>query len=203
VKLADMAKKPVGAPKEKIAAAAKAEADKAAAKAEAELLSQKIAQVNAVAKLASISNSKAEEQRKLLMQSKADRYAGRMTRGMARGGNDKIAAAEKSAKAKNITAKPATKEILNAAVKPPKAVAAGKYSVNMISYQQEWFAQSKAAELKQKGIPVEVVPIDPSKPGTKFRLKVGGFQNKAEASAYANKIKQSSGGQAPWVGVNN
>jgi hypothetical protein len=196
VKLADMAKKA----NDKTAAASKAETDKAAAKAEAELLSQKIAKINAVAKTAAVTNSKAEEQRKLLTQGKADRYSGRMTRGMSRGGNDKGA---ETTKTKSVTKPTATKEVLNAAIKPPKAGAAGKYSVNMLSYQQEWFAQSKAAEFKQKGIPVEVVPIDPSKPGTKFRLKVGGFKNKAEADAYSDKVKKSLNLKETWVGSND
>ena len=202
LKLVDMAKKPVvDTTKEK--AAAKAETDKALAKAEAELLSQKIAKINSVAKTAASTNSKVEEQRKLLTQSKADHYSGRMTRGMSRGGSDKGSTVVEVTKTKSVTKQTATKEVLNVAVKPQKAIAAGKYSVNMLSYQQEWFAQSKAAEFKQKGIPVEVVPIDATKPGTKFRLKVGGFKNKAEADAYSDKVKKSLNLKETWVGSNN
>ncbi|MDD5229229.1 MAG: SPOR domain-containing protein, partial [Methylococcales bacterium] len=206
VKLADMAKKPVDVAKEKIAAKAEADKaanDKAAARAEAELLSQKITKANAIAKAAAASNSKAEEQRKLLMQSKAERYSGRMTRGMARGGSEKNSTIVEAVKTKNVAvpAKPAAnKEVLNTAIKPQKSVATGKYSVNVISYQQEWFAQSKAAEFKQKGIPVEVVPIDASNPATKFRLKVGGFKNKAEADVYSDKVKKSLNLKETWVG---
>ena len=180
------------------------EAAKAAAKAEADLLAQKIDKANAVAKEASdkTTKSKTEELRKSLMQSKADRYSGRTTRGMANAGKDTDVTKTK-VEAKNVIAPNviAPKEVLNTAVKPQKPVPAGKYSVNVISYQQEWFAQSKAAELKQKGIPVEVVPVDANNPSTKFRLKVGGFKNKTEANAYAEKIKNSNGVNEPWVGV--
>ncbi len=71
----------------------------------------------------------------------------------------------------------------------------------MVSYQQEWFAQSKAAEFKEKGIPVEVVPVDPNNHATKFRLKVGGFKTKAEADSYAAKVKKSHGIDT-WTAAN-
>jgi hypothetical protein len=186
-KLADAAKKS--------AETAKAEATKIA-KAEAELLSQKIAKANAIAKSLSSANpvSKAEEKRNLLAE-KANRYTGRMTRGMARGGEKDRNETAKTKTAKN-TVIPAT------TIAPQKAVSAGKYSVNVVSYQQEWFAQSKAAEFKQKGIPVEVVPVDPNSQGTRYRLKVAGFKNKAEADSYAEKIKKSHNLSETWVGVN-
>ena len=200
VKLADMTKKSA----KKADAVKTVEVDKKAAeidkkvaekaeKAESELLMQKIAKAEAIAKAAAEASYKNDAPHK------ADRYSGRMTRGMAHSGSK-----DKTTKTNNVATKtngatPA-KEVLHAEIKSQKSVAAGKYSVNVISYQQEWFAQSKAAELKQKGIPVQVVPVDASKPGTKFRLKVGGFKNKAEASAYADKIKKSSGGNEPWVG---
>ncbi len=200
VKLADMTKKSA----KKTDAVKTVEVDKKAAeidkkvaekaeKAESELLMQKIAKAEAIAKAAAEASYKNDAPHK------ADRYSGRMTRGMAHSGSK-----DKTTKTNNVATKtngatPA-KEVLHAEIKSQKSVAVGKYSVNVISYQQEWFAQSKAAELKQKGIPVQVVPVDASKPGTKFRLKVGGFKNKAEASAYADKIKKSSGGNEPWVG---
>ena len=200
VKLADMTKKSA----KKADAVKTVEVDKKAAeidkkvaekaeKAESELLMQKIAKAEAIAKAAAEASYKNDAPHK------ADRYSGRMTRGMAHSGSK-----DKTTKTNNVATKtngatPA-KEVLHAEIKSQKSVAVGKYSVNVISYQQEWFAQSKAAELKQKGIPVQVVPVDASKPGTKFRLKVGGFKNKAEASAYADKIKKSSGGNEPWVG---
>lgn len=209
VKLADMAKKSGEAAKEKIvqdpakekaAKLAKDEATKAAVKAEAELLTQKIAKATAVAKAAAATtttSSKAEEQRKLLTQSKAE-HIGRTTRGMAaRGGKDNniIETAKDKVKSKNIK----EKEIVSATIKPQKPVPAGKYSVNVISYQQEWFAQSKAAEFKQKGIPVEVAPVDINNYATRYRLKVPGFKSKAEANAYAAKMKKSFNLNETWV----
>jgi cellobiose-specific phosphotransferase system component IIB len=168
-------------------------------KAAAESLSQKVtkattATANAKAENAKADNAKADEERKLIAQLKVDRYKGRMTRGMAHGAADRAAETAK--------AKP-KKEVLNAAVKTEKPAVVGKYSVNMLSYQQEWFAQSKAAEFKQKGIPVEVVPTDPTKPGTSFRLKVGGFKTKSEADAYSDKVKKSLDLKETWVGSTN
>ena len=203
-KLAEMTKKPnndkaIAAAKatskaDAEKAAAKAEAEKAAVKAAAESLSQKVTKANVATANAKAENAKVDEERKLIAQLKVDRYKGRMTRGMAHGAADSAAEAAK--------AKP-KKEVLNTAVKPEKPAVVGKYSVNMLSYQQEWFAQSKAAEFKQKGIPVEVVPTDPTKPGTSFRLKVGGFKTKSEADAYSDKVKKSLDLKETWVGSTN
>ena len=95
------------------------------------------------------------------------------------------------------------REIAETAIAEPKPASAGKFSVNVVSYQQEWFAQSKAAELRQQGIPVEVAPVDVNDAGTRYRLKVTGFKTKGEANAYANKVKKSSGFNDSWVGVND
>jgi len=203
-KLTDMAKKSADEAKakaEKLAAekAAKAKAQEAA-KAEAALLSEKLAKAAAIAKAASAS-TKTEEQRKLLDENSGSRYKGKMTRGMARGVEKQRAENSKTTQEKQAQVETKTKEILNTAVKPQKAVPAGKYSVNMVSYQQEWFAQSKAAEFKQKGIPVEVVPVNPNSPAPKFRLKVGGFKTKTEADSYAAKVKKSHGIDT-WTGTN-
>lgn len=193
-------KKP--ADESKIKAKVKADADKATAKAEAELLTQKLAKITAVAKAAS-ATSKTEEQRKLLADNQASRFKGRTTRGIVRSvvskDQQKMISAAKLENSKSNAKAAAKKEVLNVAVKPQKAAPSGKYSVNVVSYQQEWFAQSKAAEYKQKGIPVEVVPVDANKHGTHFRLKVAGFKNKSEASAYA----KSHGINDAWVGSND
>jgi hypothetical protein len=120
-------------------------------------------------------------------------YTGRMTRGMAFGHT-------KENGEKHHTH--AHKDVLNADITEPKPVPAGKYSVNVVSYQQEWFAESKAAELRQQGIPVEVAPVDITDSGTRYRLKVSGFKTKGEANTYANKVKKTSGFADTWVGVN-
>lgn len=194
-KSAELAKKAADTAKAEAAKLAKIEAEKTA-KAEAQLLSEKIAKATAVAKAAAAA-AKTDEQRKLLAE-KSTRYTGRMTRGMARG-----LAKEKAEISKTkIATKNTPKEVLNTQITAQKAVPAGRYSVNVVSYQQEWFAQSKAAEFKQKGIPVEVVPVDANNIGTRYRLKVAGFKNKAEASAYADKIKKSHNLGETWVGEN-
>ena len=64
------------------------------------------------------------------------------------------------------------------------------------------FAESKAAELRQQGIPVEIAPVDITDSGTRYRLKVSGFKTKGEANTYANKVKKTSGFADTWVGVN-
>ncbi|MEY2667346.1 MAG: hypothetical protein RLZZ384_1517 [Pseudomonadota bacterium] len=97
----------------------------------------------------------------------------------------------------------AHKEVLNANIAEPKIISAGKYSVNVVSYQQEWFAESKAAELRQQGIPVEVAPVDINDSGTRYRLKVTGFKTKGDANTYANKVKKTSGFTDAWVGTND
>jgi hypothetical protein len=187
-KLSEMVKKPTVDAKAKAEKTAKAEAEKVKEKTDAALLTEKIAKITAIAKAAS-TNPKTEDQRKLLSENRASRYNGKMTRGMARGiakerTEDGKVGVKKDVKNASTTAK---KEILNTAVKPQKAIPVGKYAVNVVSYQQEWFAQSKAAEFRQKGIPVEVAPVDANSYATKYRLKVGGFKTKAEASAYAKK----------------
>jgi len=111
-------------------------------------------------------------------------YTGRMTRGMAYSGEKNQGEVTKS----------------KAPIESQKAVPVGKYSVNVVSYQQEWFAQSKAAEFKQNGIPVEVVPVNIGDNATRYRLKVTGFKTKSDASAYAEQIKKSHNLNEAWVG---
>ena len=188
-------KKSADSAKTDAAKLAKIETEKTA-KAEALLLSEKIAKATAVAKAAAAS-TKTDEQRKLLAE-KATRYTGRMTRGMARGAAKEHVETTKT----KVAVKTTNKEVLNTKITPQKSVSAGKYSVNVVSYQQEWFAQSKAAEFKQKGIPVEVVPVEANNVGTRYRLKVAGFKNKSEANAYAEKIKKSHNLGESWVGEN-
>ena len=111
-------------------------------------------------------------------------YTGRMTRGMAYSGEKNQGVVTKS----------------KTPTESQKAVPVGKYSVNVVSYQQEWFAQSKAAEFKQNGIPVEVVPVNIGDNATRYRLKVTGFKTKSDASAYAEQIKKSHNLNEAWVG---
>lgn len=73
------------------------------------------------------------------------------------------------------------------------------WSVNLIAYKQDWYAKSKAAEFAQKGVPVEVIPVEVN--GVMwYRLKVGGFANKAEADAYAARVKKALNLSSVWVG---
>ena len=71
-----------------------------------------------------------------------------------------------------------------------KAQTTAGWSVNLNAYEDQGYAKNKAAKLSQKGIPVKVIPVDMNN-AKWYRLKVGGFKNKEEATAYAAKIKKS------------
>ena len=64
------------------------------------------------------------------------------------------------------------------------------WSVNLVSYKEKSYAKSKAAKFVQKGVPVKVMAVDVNN-ATLYRLKVGGFKNKLDATSYASKIKKS------------
>jgi len=67
---------------------------------------------------------------------------------------------------------------------------AAGWSVNLTAYEDLNYAKSKAKNFIQKGIPVKVIAVDMN--NTKwYRLKVVGFKNEKEATAYAAKIKKS------------
>lgn len=70
------------------------------------------------------------------------------------------------------------------------AKAASVWSVNLIAYNQLSEAKRKAAKFIQKGIPVEIKAVKMNN-AKWYRLKVGGFKNKARADSYAAKIKKS------------
>ena len=66
---------------------------------------------------------------------------------------------------------------------------AAGWSVNLTAYEDLNYAKSKAKNFIQKGIPVKVIAVDMN--NTKwYRLKVVGFKNEKEATAYAAKIKK-------------
>ena len=71
-----------------------------------------------------------------------------------------------------------------------KAQTTAGWSVNLNAYEDQGYAKNKAAKLSQKGIPVKVIPVDMNN-AKWYRLKVGGFKSKEEATAYAAKIKKS------------
>ena len=74
----------------------------------------------------------------------------------------------------------------------------GIWGVNLIAFNQEWFAKSQAAEFARKGIFAEVVPVrDHNK--TMYRLRVGGFKSKAEAVSNTARIKKALNLDNVWV----
>jgi len=75
------------------------------------------------------------------------------------------------------------------------------WSVNLTAYEDISYAKSKAAKFIQKAIPVKVIAVDMNNT-TWYRLKVGGFKNKEEATSYAAKIKKSLNLNSVSVGNN-
>lgn len=73
------------------------------------------------------------------------------------------------------------------------------WSVNLVAYRQQWYAESKAAEFGRKGIPVEVVNVKVDNTNW-YRLQVSGFKNREEASLYATKVKKTLNLSSVWVG---
>jgi cell division protein FtsN len=75
------------------------------------------------------------------------------------------------------------------------------WSVNLTAYEDLGYAKSKAAKYIQKAIPVKVIAVDMNNT-TWYRLKVGNFKNKEEATSYATKIKKSLNLNSVSVGNN-
>ena len=75
------------------------------------------------------------------------------------------------------------------------------WSVNLTAYEDLSYAKSKAENFMQKGIPVKVIAVDMNNKKW-YRLKVGGFKNEEEATAYAAKIKKSLNLKTVFVGKN-
>jgi len=101
-----------------------------------------------------------------------------------------------------LTARIAKLEKRKTAVRKTKAstVKTG-WAVNLISFKQKWYAQRKSEELKKKGIPVEVLAVK-IKGENWYRLRVGGFKSKHEASSYASRIKKTLNLSSVWVARN-
>ena len=85
---------------------------------------------------------------------------------------------------------PEKKKPSEAAKNLPAGKNAAGWFVNLTAYEDPGYAKSKAEKFLQKGIPVKVIAVDMNHT-TWYRLKVSGFKNKEEASAYAAKIKKS------------
>ena len=79
------------------------------------------------------------------------------------------------------------------------APAVSNWSVNLIAYKQQWYASSKANEFINKGIPVEIIPVKLNNV-TWYRLRVGGFSDKVDATAYAGRVKKALNLSSVWVG---
>ena len=84
----------------------------------------------------------------------------------------------------------ATVKKISPETKENKTKKAADWSVNLTAYEELSYAKSKAAKYLQRGIPVKVIAVDMNNT-TWYRLKVGSFKNKEEATSYAAKIKKS------------
>lgn len=83
---------------------------------------------------------------------------------------------------------------------PPRASApSASWSVNLISFKQDWYANRKAAEFSRQGVPAKVIPVQ-VKGETWYRLSVSGFKSRDEASAYAARVKRTHNLDSVWIG---
>jgi len=83
----------------------------------------------------------------------------------------------------------ATVKKISAEKKTNNIQRAAGWSVNLTAYDDLGYAKSKAAKFIQKDIPVIVKAVDMNN-STWYRLTVGGFKNKEDATSYAAKIKK-------------
>ncbi|MGD7036221.1 SPOR domain-containing protein [Methylotuvimicrobium buryatense] len=82
---------------------------------------------------------------------------------------------------------------------PPRAAApSASWSVNLISFKQDWYANRKAAEFSRQGVPAKVIPVQ-VKGETWYRLSVSGFKSRDEASAYAARVKRTHNLDSVWI----
>lgn len=89
-------------------------------------------------------------------------------------------------------------EQLSGSQAPVKTLAGSNWSVNIISFKQRKDAESKAAELMQKGVRAEIITVNVNN-GVWHRLRVGGFKSKEQALDYAAKLKKSLHLNSVWV----
>lgn len=80
-----------------------------------------------------------------------------------------------------------------------KLQSGGDWSVNLIAFKQDWYAKGKANEFRQKGIPVDIVPVQIDNV-TWYRVRVNGFNGRADANAYAERVKKALNLSSVWVG---
>jgi cell division septation protein DedD len=73
-----------------------------------------------------------------------------------------------------------------------------KWSVNLASFRQIGEARKKAAELRQRGVPVRVSKVD-IKRATWYRLSVPGFKTKEAASTHSTRLKKMLRLNSIWV----
>lgn len=79
---------------------------------------------------------------------------------------------------------------LKAKKKPSPTVDNKAWVVKIIDYKDLGLAKSRAAALKQKGIPVKIITSTQNKV-KHYQLKVEGFQSQQKAEGYAAKLKKS------------
>ena len=72
------------------------------------------------------------------------------------------------------------------------------WSVNLVSFRQEWYANRKAAEFAKKGIHPEVIAVQ-VKGEPWYRLTVKGFKTKSDALAYAARVKKNFNLDSVWL----
>lgn len=91
-----------------------------------------------------------------------------------------------------------TKTRTRTKTKAKKATVKKSWVVNLVSFRQKWYAKNKLQEFKKKDVTANLIEVK-VKGETWYRLRVKGFKNKNEASAYAAKVKKLLNLGSVWV----
>jgi len=85
----------------------------------------------------------------------------------------------------------------------PNTDQSGKYTVQLGSFQNIDAAYNLEKKMQEKGYPSFVIKASIPKKGTWYRVRVGTFQNKEKAVAYAEKLKNIEKLKYTQVTLNN
>lgn len=81
---------------------------------------------------------------------------------------------------------------------PTQGPLKSNWFVNLISFKRRSDAESRTAEFIKKGVRAEIVEVKVND-ATWYRLRIGGFNNREQAAAYVEKIKNTLQLKAVWI----
>ncbi len=111
---------------------------------------------------------------------------------------EKPATAPEAKVVASVVKKPKVKPIMPVPSVAQEPRQPGRWAANLVSFRQDWYAKRKAEEFAQRGIMVDVVPVE-LKGETWYRLRAGGFSDRAEANSFAAKAKKQLNLTSVWV----